>query len=420
LRARSTRLTRGLPQDTPADIAEEWAPEGRLALVDAAFKQAIARGLAHLTAEDMQFDGRYLTLGGRRHVNFGACGYVGLETDLRLKNAACEAVARYGVQFASSRAYVSCPPYRELEELLGAIFDAPIVVAQTTTLAHFAALPVLIGARDAVLCDQQAHNSLQSVLPTLAGAGTTCRLVRHNRMDRLDDMVAALARQHRRVWYLADGVYSMHGDVAPMADLRELLVRHERLHLYMDDAHGVSWSGLHGRGHVMGAGGLLPRTVVVASLAKAFSASGAALVFPDAEAARMVRTCGSTLIFSGPLQPALLGAAIASARIHLSAEIEERQRKLVDRIRLFGETAAARGVPLGSTDVTPIRFVPIGDNDDTFRTASGLMSDGYFVNTAVFPAVSAGRGGLRITLTTHQTPDDIRGLIDAIARRHPR
>jgi 7-keto-8-aminopelargonate synthetase-like enzyme len=392
-------------------------PEGRLALVDAAFRQAIARGLAHLTAEDEQLDGRFVTLGGRQRVNFGSCSYVGLETDLRLKNAACEAVARYGVQFSSSRAYVSCPPYRELEGLLGAIFDAPIVVAQTTTLAHFAALPVLIGARDAVLCDQQAHNSLQSVLPTLAAAGAACRLVRHNRMDRLDDLVTALSRQHRRVWYLADGVYSMHGDVAPMDALHDLMARHERLHLYLDDAHGVSWSGLHGRGHVRGAGRAPARMVVVAGLAKAFSASGAVLVFPDAEAARLVRTCGSTLIFSGPLQPALLGAAIASARIHLSDEISERQRKLVDRIRLFGQMAEERGVSLGSTDVTPIRFVPIGDNEATFRMAASLMNDGYYVNTAVFPAVSAGRGGLRIALTTHQTPDDIRGLVDAIARR---
>jgi len=385
--------------------------------VDAAFREAIARGLAHLTAEDTHVNGRYVTLGGQRRVNFGSCSYVGLETDLRLKNAACEAVLRYGVQFASSRAYVSCPPYRELEHLLKQLFGAPLVVAQTTTLAHFAALPVLVGAADAVLCDQAAHNSLQSVLPTLAANGTVCRLVRHNRMDRLDAMVAALARQHRRVWYLADGVYSMLGDVAPVVELRELLARHERLHLYVDDAHGISWSGRHGRGYVLGEEDLPPRTVVVASLAKAFSASGAALIFPDPEAARLVRTCGSTLIFSGPLQPALLGAGIASARIHLSNEIGERQRNLVDRIRLFNRLAEERAVPVGSRATTPIRFVPIGEDKRTFEVASELMTEGFFANTAVFPAVSPGRGGLRVALTVHQTHEDIRGLVDAIAQR---
>ena len=57
---------------------------------------------------------------------------------------------------------------------------------------------------------------MQAVLPTLAAAGTTCRFVRHNRVDRLDELVRTLAARHRRVWYLADGVYSMHGDQAPL------------------------------------------------------------------------------------------------------------------------------------------------------------------------------------------------------------
>jgi 7-keto-8-aminopelargonate synthetase-like enzyme len=409
LRARVFRLDEDRQDD------RQIAPE--LRLVDEALSEAISRGVAHLVAEDEQLGGRVLTLNGRPHVNFGSCSYVGLETDLRLKNAACDAVARYGVQFASSRAYVSCPPYPELERLLGALFEAPLVVAQTTTLAHFAALPVLVGREDAVICDQLVHNSVQSVLPTLAAAGTLCRFVRHNRVDRLDDMVRTLADRHRRVWYLADGVYSMHGDMAPLDGLHELVARHDRLSLYIDDAHGVSWAGKHGRGTVLGDGPLPPRTVMVASLAKAFAAGGAVMLFPDAETARLVRNCGSTMIFSGPLQPALLGAAIASARVHLSSEIGQRQRRLMDRIRLFNDLAAARGLPLGSAAATPIRFIRTGETALTYSIAAGLMGDGFFVNTAAFPAVSKGNGGLRIALTVHQTLDDIRDLVDAIARR---
>ena len=425
MRARNFRLARGggLPSggtaidENEARIGATGAIGARLRLVDDAMTEAIARGIGHLIAEDAELGGRLVTFGGRPHVNFGSCSYLGLETDARLKDAACDAVARYGVQFASSRAYVSCPPYAELERLLQAMFGAPLVVAQTTTLAHFAALPILIGSDDAVVCDQLVHNSVQSVLPTLKAAGTTCRFVRHSRIDRLDRLVTALAQRHRRVWYLADGVYSMHGDLAPLAALEELLARHERLSLYIDDAHGVSWAGTHGRGTVLGDGPPPQRTVMVASLAKAFSAGGAVLVFPDAETARLVRACGSTMIFSGPLQPALLGAGIASARVHLSAEIADRQATLMDRMRLFNDLAAARGIPLATTAATPIRFVEIGDTDATYRMAADLMRAGFFINTAAFPAVSQGRGGLRIALTLHQTADDIRGLIDAIAAR---
>jgi len=387
-----------------------------LADVDRAFGTAIAGGLAHLVAEDAELDGRVVTLHGRPHVNFGSCSYLGLETDHRLKAAAAEAVARFGVQFSSSRAYVSCPPYGELERLLGSLFDAPLVVAPSTTLGHLAALPVLVAKDDAVVCDQLVHSSVQTVLPILAASGVTCRLVRHNRMDRLDQLVAALSQRHPRVWYFADGVYSMHGDTAPMAALGDLLARYPRLHLYMDDAHGVSWTGRRGRGHVLGAAPIHPRTVVAVSMAKGFGAGGAVLVFPDQERARLVRTCGSTLIFSGPLQPPVLGAAIASARVHLSGEIHELQARLRERIHLFDTLAEERELTLASRQATPIRFVRTGDNDTTCRVAAALMREGFYVNTALFPAVSRGLGGLRLTLTVHQTLDDVRGLVDAIAR----
>ena len=418
MRARSFKLARSEAAAGGAAIEDDdRLRDPRLRLVDEALTDGIMRGLGHLIAEDDQLGGRLITLHGRRQVNFGSCSYLGLETDLRLKNAACDAVARYGVQFASSRAYVSCPPYAELERLLATMFGAPLVVAQTTTLAHFAALPILIGRDDAVLCDQLVHHSVQSVLPTLQAAGTVCRFVRHSRTDRLAEAARALATRHRRVWYLADGIYSMHGDPAPFAALRGLLAENDRLCLYVDDSHGVSWSGKHGRGLFLGDEPLPPRTVLVASLAKAFSAGGAVLALPDADTARLIRTCGTTMIFSGPLQPALLGAAIASARVHLSPELATRQGGLRERIDLFNSLAAARGLPLGSPAATPIRFVQIGGNDATYAAAAGLMREGFYVNTAVYPAVSRGHGGLRVALTLHQTPDDLRALVDAIARR---
>jgi 7-keto-8-aminopelargonate synthetase-like enzyme len=397
---------------------EPLLPE-RLRLVEATFREAARMGLCHLTAEDEIIHGRFVTLSGRRHINFGSCSYVGLETDARLKLAACDAVNRFGVQFASSRAYVSSPPYREFEQLLESMFEAPVVVAQTTSLAHFAALPVLVGSGDAVVCDQLVHHSVQAVLPTLQAAGVACSVIRHNRMDRLEERIVALSREHKKVFFLADGVYSMHGDMAPVAELRELLARHERMHLYIDDAHGMSWTGTHGRGHVLGAAPISPRMVVAVSLAKAFSASGGALIFPDRETANMVRSCGSTLIFSGPLQPALLGAGIASARIHLSPEIAQRQQQLRARISLFNALARERGLELGSSCETPIRFVRIGSEAATYQAAADLMAEGFYTNIAVFPAVSRGHSGLRVALTVHHTLDDVRGLIEAVSRLLP-
>ena len=180
----------------------------------------------------------------------------------------------------------------------------------------------------------------------------------------------------------------MHGDPAPFAALRDLMSRNERLRLYLDDSHGLSWSGRHGRGTLLGDGPLPPRTVMVGSLAKAFSAGGAVLALPDAETARLVRSCGSTMIFSGPLQPALIGAAIASARVHLSKELSERQARLRERIELFNTLAEARGIPLGSPAATPSASSRQATTERPTSWPANLMSDGFYTNTAVFPAVS--------------------------------
>jgi 7-keto-8-aminopelargonate synthetase-like enzyme len=124
-----------------------------------------------------------------------------------------------GVQSSSSRAYVSTPFYGEFERVLEELFEAPVVVAQTTSLGHMATLPVVVGKHDAVLCDLLLHASAQAILPTLCAAGVQCTQLPHNRMDRLAEPVSQLERRHEKIWYLCDGIYGMHGDRGPLAQL---------------------------------------------------------------------------------------------------------------------------------------------------------------------------------------------------------
>ena len=120
----------------------------------------------------------------------------------------------------------------------------------------------------------------------------------------------------------------MHGDRLPLDELRALLDRHPSLFAYVDDAHGVGWTGRHGAGVVLGHRPLHERMAVALGLAKGFGSGGAALALPNAELATRVFSCGGPMIFSGPIQPAQLGAAIAAARIFLSSEIEVLQARL--------------------------------------------------------------------------------------------
>src|SRR3954465_667626 len=287
--------------------------EERLALLDEVVSEAASRGLAMQTADDAPLDGRTISLAGRPRINFRSCSYLGLELDTRLREGVCEATARYGTQFSSSRAYVSAPPYLELEEHLDRMFGGHALMMPTTSLGHLAALPVLVGSKDAVVLDQQVHASVQLATGQLRLQGTTVEMIRHNSIDRLERMICRLAPKHRRIWFLADGVYSMFADLAPFAELRVLLDRYPQLHLYIDDSHGVGWAGTHGRGPALEALGMHERLVVAASLNKSFAAAGGAVIFPDPELRRRVRTTGGPMIFSGPVQPPMLGAALASA-----------------------------------------------------------------------------------------------------------
>src|SRR5215813_8000277 len=125
--------------------------EQMLETVNAILTNSRRLGVTHLVTEDESFDGNHIHINGSELVNFGSCSYLGLELDQRLKDAGKEAIDKYGLQFSSSRAYVSVGLYNELEGLLEQMFGRPVILAPTVTLGHIANIPVLVGDRDAVI-----------------------------------------------------------------------------------------------------------------------------------------------------------------------------------------------------------------------------------------------------------------------------
>ncbi len=390
--------------------------ERLLTLFERNVRASQQRGLSALREEDRNLDGAWLTIGGRRLVNFGSCAYMGLNTDPRLKAAAKDAIDRFGPVFSSSTVYTSVGLYTELEERLKRIFHAHVVVPPTTTLGHLAALPVLIGEGDAVLVDSQAHSSVQLDTQILMEEVISVTPVAHNDMEILTAAVEDACSRFDQVWYLADGIYSMFGDVAPVAKIMDLVERHENLHVYFDDAHGFGWRGVNGRGMVLDTVPWHPRLVVAVSLAKSFGSGGAALAFPDAAMAERVQMSGGTMVFSGPLHPAQLGAAIASADIHLSPELEERQAVLDHQIKLMRASLLAADLPVVNTDATPLWFVRIGGSEQALELGRRMMDDGFYLNFAAFAAVPVGQAGLRLTHTVYHTDEQIEAMTESLAR----
>jgi len=181
----------------------------------------------------------------------------------------------------------------------------------------------------------------------------------------------------------------------------------------------MSWTGKHGRGYVLDCLPIQERMVVATSLCKAFAAGGGALIFPNAKMHRQVKNCGGPMIFSGPIQPPMLGAAIASARIHLSPEIVQLQQELKERVTLCNRLLEEYHLPSAVLSQSPIFYIKLGLPHVAAHMVERLMNEGFYTNYAVYPAVSRRKSGVRFTVTRHLTAEDIRGLVEAIARNLP-
>lgn len=376
--------------------------------------QARAKGLLHRTDEGETHDGTTYRFDGRDLVTFGSGGYMGMGFEPRVRQAAIAAIEKYGIEICSSRAYVQNPMLAELEELLERIFQLPTVVAPTTTLAHMSALPTLMGENDLVLLDQQVHSSVHMAAKLLKATGVQVEIVPHNNVSRIERKIKSYLGSKEKIWYLGDGVYSMYGDFAPVRELEHLLDKYGQFHLYLDDAHGMSWTGKHGKGYVLSQLPRHDRLYMATSLAKGFGTGGAALVCPNPEVKQLIRNCGGTMIFSGPPQPPILGAAVESAKIHLSGEFDGMQEELMRRIRYSTKLLENQPLPLLSNPDSPIRFLGVGATELAQEVVKNLIKQGFWLNIAQFPAVGPNHAGLRFLITRKTKMEDIERFTMAV------
>ncbi len=367
-------------------------------------------GVSRQLIEDDHFAGDTIILGGQKVANFGLCSYLGLGTDERLIEGAIDAVRRFGTSYSSSISYTALGLYGDLTERLEEILGANVILAGTTTLGHFAALPVLVESGDTVLLDGQAHASLLSVAPTLTANGAAVEMIPHNNLEVLEQRLVEIPAD-KRVWYLTDGVFSMHGDTVPVEDVHVLLDRYPNFHLYCDDAHGFGWDGPRGSGTYLKRAGWHERLVISVGMAKSFGTMGGIVATPNADFIEMITLTGGPLIFGGPLPPAVLGASVASADIHLSRDLPGLQAELNRRIDFVNRFSREIGLPLAGRHHTPLWFLEVGSSKHVLEMLSRMKQKGFFLNGAVFPVVPRGHGGLRFTVTNYNSLNQIEEMM---------
>ncbi len=385
------------------------------------FSYAKEKDLMFLVEEGKSFEGRHLQINKKFLTNFGTCGYLGLELDPRLIEASQHYTQKFGTQFSVSRAYLNTGINIELESLISQMYAGlPVIVQSSTSACHISAIPSLVAPNDAIILDQSVHMSVQTACQLTGQRGVPIEMIRHNRLDMLERKIAQLDCKYQKIWYMIDGVYSMYGDVAPMRELVMLLKKYPKLHLYIDDAHGMSWCGAQGTGYVFGEVGIHEQMILVTTLAKGFGATGGIIVFPNDETYQKVRFFGGPLTYSHPLPPSVLGAAIASAQIHLSEEIYQMQKELHENIAHCNRYLKSTNLPVISAPNTPIYFIGAGPLKVGHNMVARMMGEGFYINLALFPAVPVKCTGLRFTLTRHQRKEDIQALVNALDYHYPK
>jgi 7-keto-8-aminopelargonate synthetase-like enzyme len=375
-------------------------------------------GIAHLTTDDKGFKRNSVSIDGREYVNFTLCDYLAFSHDERIKEGAIKALEKHGFYASISRTYIKLDLYEEAEEYLSKVFEKPAIIFPRASLAHIGVLPVITDTNDAILIDHQVHTSIRLASDLLKSYGNYVEVIRHNRIDILEDKIKELSKKYSKVWYLTDGVFSMYGDVLPTHDLQSLLNKYEQFYLYIDDAHGLSWDGKNGKGFTLENLPLHSKMVVSASLCKGIGAEGGVTVCYDEDVKKKLVTCAAPLIFTSPISPASLGAIIESCKIHLSEEIYEKQAGLKERIILFKKTASEINIPLVDSSDTPIFFIASGMIDMSNELCKRLMDRGFYTNVSHYPAVPMNCSGIRVLISLYQSKEDLVQLLNAIKEEY--
>ncbi len=345
---------------------------------------------------------------GRSVLNFASNDYLGLAADPRVAEAARAAAETHGW---GSGASPLVSGWREPHEALAsalAKFEGAEAVALFPSgySANLGAIVGLVGAGDAVYLDRLNHACL---VDGARLSGAQLRVYPHDDADRLASILARDRGRFRRSLIATDGVFSMDGDLAPLADLADLAERFDAM-LLVDEAHGTGVFGPGGRGAAAEHGVADRVHVKVGTLSKALGSSGG-FVTGSRRLIDWLLNHARTLIYS--TAPPVAAAAAAHRALEIS-EAEPWRRSHV--LELAG--SSRRLLPtLGLPDPGPggpIIPILLGGPDRAVAVAADLLNQGFLVPAIRPPTVPPGTARLRISVTAGHFAEDVQGLSDAL------
>ncbi|ACX52921.1 8-amino-7-oxononanoate synthase [Ammonifex degensii KC4] len=343
---------------------------------------------------------------GRECLLFCTNNYLGLTHHPRVIAAVQEAVATFGTGSGASpliSGYTEL--HQELAERLARFKGAArALLFPSGYSANVGCLSALAGPEDVVFVDRLGHASL---LDGIRLSGAKMVRFRHNDLDHLESLLSR--HRGRRRFLVTEGVFSMDGDTAPLAEMANL-ARREELIFIVDDAHGTGVLGPQGRG-TLAAQGVDPEgIIIVGTLSKALAAVGG-FVAGGEDLIEFLLNRVRSFIFSTSLPPPVVAAATSALRV--LEEDPELLESLRANIRRLAGGLRALGIP--AREETPIFPVVLGSEERALKVASRLLEQGFYVPAIRPPAVPPGTARLRVSVSALHTPEEIDSFLEALA-----
>ena len=359
-------------------------------------------------------EGTRLELENTSLTNFAGNDYLGLSQHPAVRQAAIEAIDRFGLGAAASRLITgTLAPHKVLEEQLAAFKGTEAAISFSSGYAAAVGTITAIADRqDVVILDKLAHASL---IDGARLSGAQLRIFPHNDLSKLREILE-WAHEHypnAKIWIITESLFSMDGDYSPLCDLVGLKDEYGA-NLFLDEAHATGVIGPGGKG-LAAHWGLGQRIEVqMGTLSKALGGSGGFITSSRALINLLINRARS-FIFSTAPPPAIAAGASAALGIVQSAEGERLRddlRQNIDCVR--------HGLRF-SIDALPSPIIPliIGNENAALEAAKQLQQDRFLVPAIRFPSVSRGSARLRLTLSARHSSEQLAALISSLRRVFP-
>ena len=362
-------------------------------------------GLYRTLRDVASAQGPRVVIEGREYLNFSSNDYLGLANDPILKRAATVAVEEFGVGAGASRLVSgNLAPYTVLEQRLARFKnkEAAIVFGSGYT-ANVGTITALVGDGDMVILDKLDH---ASIIDGARQSGATIRVYPHKNLKKLEGILQQCDSFRRRL-IITETVFSMDGDLAPLAEIVELKEKYGAW-LMIDEAHATGLYAKNRRGMAEAAGVEDKIEITLGTLSKALGCAGG-FVVGSQTLIDYLRNRARSLIYSTALPPAIVAAAGTAVDFVMSDEGHQRRDQLWRNVSEMKQGLAELGVQNESR--SPIIPVIIGEEAAAVETSRKLFERGIFVPAIRFPTVPKGKARLRVTVTAAHDPADIKTFL---------